>query len=104
MVGRGWRCQYFSEEVDHIKEVIKLVRKESGNRIFKQCKTQGCVFYIAEDVFNWMENSRRITSRLDIPVKGVKDFRFTPPFRMSTYRKVTDEMANVNAANKMISM
>lgn len=79
------------------------VLEKVAQRVFEKCTTQGCVYYLAEDLINWVEQTSKMTKRLEIPIKGIKDFRFKLPVAKYKYRKAIDEMADFAASTRPVS-
>jgi hypothetical protein len=84
-------------------QMKKMLLGDSVKRIFSECKTQGCVYYIAEDLKKWIEASSEVVNKLDINDKKIKAFKFSLPLPKRKYLKSIDQMADIAAKGKLVS-
>lgn len=92
---------YMALKSYHIQELTHKLHgaiNSTASRLFGKCKTQGCVYYLAEDIMLWLKESQKQLSSLDIPVEGTKDFNGAS-FSGSTkkVRDTIDDLADIEA-------
>lgn len=76
----------------------------SAINIFSKCKTQGCVYYIAEDIAEWIAKSHKMAAKLNIPVENVKEFKSSKIASFSKIQKSLDAIADIAADGKPTSL
>jgi hypothetical protein len=72
----------------------------NASTLFGACKTQGCVYYLAEDILYWIKESDEMSSVLNIPIHGVDDMKNSDLIKFKHIQKAIDKMADIAAAGK----
>lgn len=75
-----------------------------ASELFSNCRSQGCVYYLAEDIALWIKKSQEAVAKLDIPVKDVKDFKAKKQVKFKKIQNSIDAMADIAAAGKPTSV
>ena len=72
--------------------------------IFQHCRTQGCVYYLAEDIALWIKKSHEVVASLTIPVEGIRDFKAQKQVKFRKIQKALDKMADLAATERPVSL
>jgi hypothetical protein len=86
------------------KAWLESTLSRKSYELFSNCRSQGCVYYLAEDIALWIKKSQEAVAKLDIPVSGVKDFKADKQVKFKKIQNSIDAMADISAAGKPTSV
>jgi hypothetical protein len=89
---------------EQMSEKVESIYERKANSLFSACYTQGCVYYLSEDISMWLKMTQVNLSSMNIPVNGLDSFK-GPKFsvKRESMQKALDRLADSYADGKETS-